>query len=498
MPASLYFDTMLFGNKEYKNFNPRDTFIGAIVVALIAGIFFVPELARLVKRSMNQDGSKKVEIVAENQEKETTQTTNKVKTKLKSEVTKNSSDQGSSDQAQSDQKQDLKAALKNSDNPLDQVLYKFDKNRYNTQQKILETQEKVETKSKKAPVSFFDRLFGRSKGNVGEKSSGAKEPSVYGKKKKDPQKELEKIFSSGEVTWKTLKLKEVATAIKEAQKKAVTIAKQLDTSSETSIQALDKYIKSLYKLQSGAFENFKAKDVVTFIATVDMNVTRALAKDKINRGIYVQWLQVGLDPMLRSTEAPQLKRQLLPVFRVDVLLTKVRAYDVIRKNKYTKRVERVKSGISVSGEIKGSDATELEIFQNTELLRRIKLKFNKKNLDKPKKFSFRYYNTGDKNSLASNFVIRVKDATGNYYQKLYRFDPRIRNFKQSKAGHFLLPRMDSLTIHKTRALDRYFVAGESGTDIEGGFGGVFQGGRNSGFSGGFDSFSGGIEGLSSF
>lgn len=367
-----------------------------------------------------------------------------------------------------------------SQSPLDRVLTKIETGAYDSKQKF----ESVPTRVK---VGFWDKLLGRGEGGQAAQPI-SKDANLQALKDVEA---LSKVFQQAQpLDWGQLSAANVKTIIKRVIKRIIGIQKMLGKDYPESRNRLQTYIDALQKFSDGSYQKFSVEESLRYLATVDIDVSKAMASERVRRDILQAWQRIGLDPLLVGSDAKEMRQRIVPPFKAGVTIIGVKAQDLISRTP-GRQPFRLKSDLVVSASIMGADVSKYQVFRGKEMIKEGQLKRGN-NSDQPRSINFRQSGKGADNVLGGTYTIVLSDGFGNVLSKRYRFYPQLRRFKQTNSGHFAIPSASKLS--SDSLLDRLFHVGVSNSFFStlsdssfesGGDGGSYDDLDDSGGLGGF-------------
>lgn len=331
--------------------------------------------------------------------------------------------------------------------PLDRVLTKIETGAYDSKQKF-------ETVPRRVKTGFWDKLMGREEG-VQTASSASKDPNLQALKDVEI---LAKVFNqSAPLDWVQVNAAPLKAVFKRAIKRVIAIQKLLGKEYPESRAKLQNYIDTIQKFSDGSYQRFSVEESLRYIATVDIEVSKTMASERVRRDILQAWQRVGLDPLLKGSDAKEMRQRIIPPFQAGVLIQGVKAQDLIKRGPGVTPY-RLRSDLAIKAAILGPDVTKYQVFRGKEMIKEGDLKRGGKG-DQQRSITFRQSGKGADNVLNGTYTIVLSDGFGNVHTKRYRFYPQLKRFKQSESGHFAIPSLNKLS--SDSLLDRLFHVGAS-------------------------------------
>lgn len=331
--------------------------------------------------------------------------------------------------------------------PLDRVLTKIETGAYDSKQKF-------ESVPRRVKVGFWDKLLGRGDA-VPSSSPTSKDPNLQALKDIEA---LSKVFSQSQpLDWAQVNAANLKPIYKRGIKRIMGIQKMLGKEYPASRSKLQTYIDAVQKFSDGSYQKFSVEESLRYLATVDMDVSKTMASERVRRDILQAWQRIGLDPLLRESDAKEIRQRIIPPFRASVLVIGVKAQDLIRRAPGVQPF-RLKTELAVTAAIIGLDVTKYQVFRGKELIKEGSIKRGN-NKEQNRTINFRQSGKGSDNVLSGTYTVVISDGFGNVHSKRYRFYPQVKRFKQSESGHFAIPGLNKLS--SDSLLDRLFHVGAS-------------------------------------
>lgn len=252
------------------------------------------------------------------------------------------------------------------------------------------------------------------------------------------------MLSKENITWNDIQNPMTSRFLFSARDDALRIAKAMPEQKAASRFALFNFAAGIARLvdRSGDFRS--AGEGVRYLRYLDENVTAAMIREGVDRGVFLQWREVSVGPVIEK--GSRTKQGLQIAFDPKLVLLSAK---VFQPGYGAKFVEDGIVGLHFTVGVMGSDIQKVTLYENGRALydaapgvadergfRRINFKFL---------------------NGRSSFTVRVYDKFGSMYEKSYSFYPRVRRFSWTPAdnGAYLLPFKTAAGNYDPN-LDRYF------------------------------------------
>ena len=364
-------------------FNTRSIALTALVVVLIAGLFFIPEILSFRKSLSGAPGQQTAKV---------TTVTSEVKRESKAQA--GAAVSGAETGAE-------KAGEKSF---IDRVMNYF------------------KTEKGTSPVELREsRQYSVPRGL--ERS--AKKAAVQGGKAATAD------FSDNGASWRGLKSKESVTSLRKAQQEALAIDKSLPSRYRESHQALLAYSSGIRFVLSGGDKSMDALKAFQFLEQLDAAVTDAMLKEKVPSADYNSWTRVSLGPAFAQSKILRLKGIRQKPFNPMLRVVSVRVQQP--GNHQGKFVENGKAYLHVVGVVEGRDIARIEVYRDG-------WRMKDRQPRRPDRNGLRYFFIRGQNARG-DYTFRVLDRGGQEYIKVYNFYNRMRAFPwfSRRGGLFVLP-----------------------------------------------------------
>lgn len=356
--------------------------------------------------------------------------------------------------------------------PLDRVLTKIETGAYDSKQKF-------ESVPRRVKVGFWDKLLGRGDG-AETASPTSKDSNLQALKDVEI---LSKIFNQNQpLDWAQVNSGSLKPVYKRAIKRVIGLQKMLGKEYPESRAKLQSYIDTIQKFSDGSYQRFSVEDSLRYLATVDIEVSKTMAAERVRRDILQAWQRVGLDPLLKESDAKEMRQRIMPPFQAGVLIQVVKAQDLIKRSPGAAPY-RLRSDLAIKAVIIGPDVTKYQVFRGKDLIKEGNLKRGGKT-EQQRFINFRQSGKGADNVLTGTYTIVLSDGFGNVHTKRYRFYPQLKRFKQSESGQFAIPSLSKLS--SDSLLDRLFHVGASSSFFSNLSDSSIDAGGEGGEGGGYD------------
>ncbi len=258
------------------------------------------------------------------------------------------------------------------------------------------------------------------------------------------------------VSWKTIRTPQVSKVLKKAKGDVRSLAKIMDANQYQTKEALLNYHNGIGWLLEGDKSPIPVQQALNYIERLDLDVTRAMIKEGIDRSDYIRWSKISLGPLFENGKARHLKQEYLAPYNPRITLARVRIKLGKARVAPDGRVFPPPSSIGVVGFIMGRDTQKVVLLRNGRKIRTIPVR---KAVDSEGKRTFAFSLSPANGPIA----IQATDALGGVVQKTYRFLPRAAALPRAANGRaVVLPfnnelRSRSFDIREVDLrMDRYF------------------------------------------
>lgn len=223
------------------------------------------------------------------------------------------------------------------------------------------------------------------------------------------------------LSWRTLRNPGVMKVLRKARDDVRKLAKDIGPHRIQSRDALLSYQNGISWLLEGDRSPVPIQSALDYVERLDLDVTRALLKEKVDRSDYLRWSAVSLGPVFANSKATRIKQEYLAPYNPRITLAKVKV--TIGKARVEKdgSIMAPSSRLKVVGFILGKDTKQVQLFKDG---RRIKGITAAGKVDGEGKRVFRFTAP----SAEGRFTIQASDSMDYVVQKNYRFLPRAAHF----------------------------------------------------------------------
>jgi len=269
---------------------------------------------------------------------------------------------------------------------------------------------------------------------------------------------LESVTAEGVeqgVTWKSIRSSEVSKVLRKAKDDVRMLARSISPGAYQSREALLNYQNGIGWLLEGDKSPVTVQQALDYIERLDLDVTRALIRERVDRADYIRWSKISLGPLFVNSKAARLRQEYLSPFNPRITLASVRLKIGKFKVRSDGRVIPPASSLNVSGFVMGKDTQKLTLLRNGRRVRNISLQ---RKVDDQGKRAFRFSVSPATGAIA----VQAVDGIGSTVQKTYKFVPRASSFPRSSGRKVLLPFNSVLSSRKfdlkevDLRLDRFF------------------------------------------
>ena len=264
------------------------------------------------------------------------------------------------------------------------------------------------------------------------------------------------LLEDGRITWDKLRSREVLKVFKDAEKAVAQLLVSVKDNNRSTVYALLNYRNALQWMSNGGDPSISADDAVNYIEKLDIEVTRAMLAERVERADYILWTNVSLGAVLEGSRALALKQKNIAPFNPRLTITSLDAQE--GKPSADPHARRIPPNqiVSIKGFVVGRD-----IKGNIDILRN-GVRIGTLGLSGINEYGMRSFHR-NLGRLDGIITFRVMSAQGDRFSKTYRFFPLIRRFQRNENNWYQLP-FDNLEPSgdprdlDTR-LDRYFRVG---------------------------------------
>ncbi|NMC61909.1 MAG: hypothetical protein GYA55_01940 [SAR324 cluster bacterium] len=257
------------------------------------------------------------------------------------------------------------------------------------------------------------------------------------------------------VTWKIIRSSEVSKVLRKAKDDVRMLARSLSPDAFQSREALLNYQNGIGWLLEGDKSPVTVQQALDYIERLDLDVTRALIREGVDRADYIRWSKISLGPLFVNSKARRLRQEYLSPFNPRITLASVRLNIGKFKVRSDGSVIPPSSSLRVVGFIMGKDTEKLTLLRNGHRVKKISLQ---RKVDDQGKRAFRF----SVSPATGAITVQAIDGVNASVQKTYKFIPRASSFPRTSNRKVLLPFNNVLSSRKfdlkevDLRLDRFF------------------------------------------
>ena len=313
------------------------------------------------------------------------------------------------------------------------------------------------------PKSFWARIFLPVRKDKGLKA-------LRGNKVAQ-RKVLMQGLRSGKPSWDILQLPIVLTTIARASKESESLFKMLAPHNAESRLAVRNYIAGLEYFQSREIRSLSPQEGLLYLKRIDRDVTESLIRDKIGRDIFNVWRNISLETLLITSGAIDYRDSLAPPFIADIIVTGVSIKDEDTKKMRVVR-RKLRWNLAITGFVESSAATKIELLGPGQLKKIGKLSSSSDG-------RWRSFSFSTSGSPYGQFILRVSDNEGGFFEKNYHFIKMGLRYRDRKSGDYAIPMINTSEKDRPidRLLDRLFFIGTTRASNPGGTAAYLSGGK---------------------
>jgi len=252
-------------------------------------------------------------------------------------------------------------------------------------------------------------------GKLDELGSGISEPGL--------------LLGSPDVSWGDIRSADSVRILKESQKEAAALARDLGSDYPQSRFALFNFSDGITRVLQSNENVMKASEAVNYLNELDSRVTETMIRERVERSDFLKWADISLGPVISQTGAGSMKSRFVPAFNPQLTLTFIRAR-VLHDDRRLKRPNPTVI-VSVRGYVVGKEVKEARLYENDRMVRRLALR-------RPDDRKRRFFKFGPL-AVRGIFSIIAKDRSGEEYRAFYDFKNRVRFFTRGRGGYFNMP-----------------------------------------------------------
>lgn len=240
------------------------------------------------------------------------------------------------------------------------------------------------------------------------------------------------LLQDGRITWDKLRSKEVVRVFKDAEKAVATLLTNVEQNNRNTVYALLNYRNALQWMGNGGDLSVSADDAVNYIEKLDIEVTRAMLAEHVERADYILWTNVSLGAVLEGSKALALKQKNIAPFNPRFTLTSILIQETIPTKEQRAHGQTVRQTVSIKGFVVGRDIKGgIDVLRNGVRVATI-------GLSGINEFGMRTFD----NSLGrfdGIISFRISSTQDDHFSKSYRFFPLIRRFPRNDLDWYQLP-----------------------------------------------------------
>ena len=277
------------------------------------------------------------------------------------------------------------------------------------------------------------------------------------------------LLEDGRITWDKLRNREVVKVFKEAEKAVAKLITNVRDNNRSTVYALLNYRNALEWMANGGDPSVSADDAVNYIEKLDIEVTRAMLAERVERADYILWTNVSLGAVLEGSKALALKQKNITPFNPRFTITSLEVQETVTRSEARASRTPARISVAIKGFIVGRDAeNQIDLLRNG-------VRIDSIGLGGTNEFGMRSFHRNF-GRLDGVITFRIKSKQGDVFNKSYRFFPLVRRFPRNDDSWYQMPfdnidpRGDPRDLD-TR-IDRYFRVGSPfGRGDKGFFGG---------------------------
>lgn len=235
----------------------------------------------------------------------------------------------------------------------------------------------------------------------------------------------------GGVSWKTIRSPHVSKVLRKARDDVRSLARIISPDQYQTKEALLNYQNGIGWLLEGDKSPIPVQQGLDHIERLDLDVTRAMIKEAIDRADYIRWSKISLGPLFENGKARHLKQEYLAPYNPRITLAKVRIN--VGKPRVTSdgRIFPPPSSVGIVGFIMGKDTQKIAVMRNGRKIRALPLR---KSVDSEGKRTFAFSLSPGNGPIA----IQATDGLGTIVQKTYRFLPKAASLPRAENGRAVI------------------------------------------------------------
>ena len=240
------------------------------------------------------------------------------------------------------------------------------------------------------------------------------------------------ILGGQSISWNMLHSSESTGVFKSALRDAQKLAKALPEQYQESRYALLNFAGGISRVLGANDKTMSAEDAVAYIEHLDMAVTDALLRERVERSDFVKWAEVSLEPVLSQGRSQRYKTRALPSFDPRLSLTEVLVKQ--KPGPQSRFDPRGKALVRFEGYVMGRDTETIFVTINGREVRKVSLR------KRPDAQGRRSFKVPPMNARAI-IGLNIYDKDGARYSRFYDFYRVASRFHwdADHGGAFVLP-----------------------------------------------------------
>lgn len=264
------------------------------------------------------------------------------------------------------------------------------------------------------------------------------------------------LLDEGRITWDKLRSREVVKVFKDAEKSVAQLLTTVKENNRATVYALLNYRNALQWMANGGDRSVSADDAVNYIEKLDIEVTRAMLSEHVERADYILWTNVSLGAVLEGSKALALKQKNIAPFNPRLTITSLMIQESKPNADQRARHEAPRQAVAIKGFVVGRDIKGgIEILRNGVRVGMI-------NLSGINEFGMRTFNN-NLGRFDGVISFKITSSEGDHFTKNYRFFPLVRRFVRNEYDWYQMPFDNTEPSGDPRdidtRLDRFFRVG---------------------------------------
>ena len=257
--------------------------------------------------------------------------------------------------------------------------------------------------------------------------------------------------ASKSITWSELRSRKTKRYLQKVSSSCSEISGQLGSDypqTKAALYSLSDAINSIIAKQD---ETRTANEVVNGLEKLDSKVTNTMSSEGVPRDIFIQWSQVSLAPVLKSTKTDVAKKNKTPVFNPQFRLQFLEITKL--KNRQAGFSPSKPSKMSFIASLRGEEVRSVKLYRDGRYVAKLPLQADFRN-----KHLKTVHRRNNQASGLYSFVI--EDKHGESYVKEYRFptSPNESNWRYNNQANFFVLNLPGNGRHS--AIDRFYSVGK--------------------------------------